>query len=304
MPAVRRDRLRWLRQLAGLLAAAALSAAVAGCGGTHRHRTPPATAASAAGSSAAVSRLLVHILPATRLITTVDLDAARAELRLPRDQGPALAPGGGRERRGSGSSRQQRVRMLGELASLALPIVDDRPLLAALDLRDVHAAVQFGGVEHGGLLIATSQRPTAIATALKRLGWRASGEGFEYPSGGPAGLLEGSRVVLFAGGLVLAADAEDADAAAEQRAAPADDSQLLALLERSSAPARFAAVQPTCLRAILADERLAPDEGSVSIRTRGTPERSDVLLTPGDPLVEGLGLSVSRPLLRRNRVIV
>jgi hypothetical protein len=303
MDAVRRDRPRSLRQLAGpLVGVAAAAALLAGCGGSGRRPQAQATSAAAAGAGqargATLAGLLAHVLPGARLITAVDLDAARAELGLPRDAG-LLVDGG----RAAGSRSERAALKLTQLASLALPFVEDRPLLAALDLRRVHAAVQFGGVEHGGLLIGTSQPPGAIAAALRRGGWRAQGGGFEYRRGA-GGLLGGSKVALFPGGLVLAADPDDADSSAEQRTAPSDDARLLALLERSRAPARFAAVQTTCLRGILADERLVPQEGTVSLRPRRPPKRGDVVLGPGDPALFGLGLVVSAPVIRQGRVTV
>jgi hypothetical protein len=293
-----------------LLAATALVALLAACGASTRRANHATAGSVVAPRAATISALLVHVLPGARLITAVDLDAARRELGLPRDQSLVL-PGDHLQAlprqagAASASAAPPAVRTLTQLASLALPLIDDRPLLAALDLRRVHAAVQFGGVEHGGLLIATSQPMSAIAAALERNGWRAvPGGGFEYAGDTGTGLLPGSRVALFAGGLVLAADSDDAVSAAEQQAAPEDDARLLALLNRSRAPARFAAVRTGCLRGILADERLVPHVGTVSLRPRRPAKLSDVVLVPGDPVLSGLGLLVSAPVVRGGRVIV
>lgn len=305
MRASRRERPSRARLL-GALAAAGV--ALAGCGGGHR--PPPAIPNGRHVAAATMQQLLARVLPGTRIATAVNLREARRELHLPADQ--PLAPRALTEsttdppRSAPTAHRRAAIAALTQLASLAMPLYDDSPLFSALELGRVTGAVQFGGVEHSGLLIATSEPPAQIERSLLNAGWSKVDGGFRYPHAvAPGGrVLAHSKVALFPGGLVLAYQPEDADDAAEQSTAARSDAQLLALLARSSAPARFATVDSACLREELAAERLAPRIAIVSVRPKQTPNLGRVILASGDPDLAGLGLAVSPPILQDGRVVI
>jgi hypothetical protein len=293
-----RTRSRTLPAAASAALALAAGVLLAGCGGSSRAVSGGAsTAAAAAGGAATLRGLLARVLPRARVITVIDLRAARSELRLPANAPLLLRP------EGPASAADSRRRELTEFSSLALPLVDDRPLFAALDLGRISLAVQFGGVQHSGLLIGTSEPRRRIASALIRAGWHAVAHGYRLGAAGASRELEHSQLDLFAGGLVIAYKPADADRAAAQRRAPSSDARLIALLRSSRAPGRFAAIDNGCLSTELAEERLSPREGRITLVPRHAPSLGDVPLAAEGQLLRSLGL-VPRAALRGGEVLI
>jgi hypothetical protein len=242
------------------------------------------------GHAATLPQLLARVLPGARLLTVVDLRLARAQLRL-----GAHAPLGDHGHRGQ---------ELTQLGLLALPLIDDHELFAGLDLSRITAAVQFGGVAHSGLLIASSETPAQITAGLERVGWRRYDGGFRYARPGGDSDLSHSQVDLFNGGLVLAYTPADAEQAARQTQAPRSDRRLLALVDSSGAPARFAAIDSGCLRSELAQERLSPHVGSIVISPRARPRAGDLTVAAAAGALSRIGLVIRQTTVGRTQVLI
>jgi hypothetical protein len=241
-----------------------------------------------------VGELLRHVLPGAQAITAVDLKVARSDLSLRADATPYL--GGVKEARGAAFQ-------LASLTAVVVPPARGAALLHGVDFGLVRAIVTFTGSGHSGLLLRVQASRAAIVARLRSAGWVRGASGFYLRS---AGILTRARLRLFPGGIVLAIPGGDAERAARQRAVPADDRSLGALLGSYPSPASFAELPPStsCLQSVVAKEGLAPHDAAVSITVHGRASLARLQLNRASTSLRKDGLVTGSPTVRGSMITV